>query len=211
MKAEGIATGAAGSATANFQVLRNQIAANNVLGSAGMSLGTDKNVQADTSTLATPVVNGVFANNDVAGSSGSGLRILTRDSNGTTNLRIAGNSIGNPAQAGTAGMRIDDGSSGSATYNPTLCADITANSSGTGPPDGFGDVPSGIVLFKRSTVFNTYAFGLTGLAPSPASAAQAESFVAGLNPASVLGSGFYAGKRATVLTGDQFVSCALPF
>jgi hypothetical protein len=212
MKAEGIATGAAGDVTVNFDVENNHVDANNVLGSSGVSLGTDKNIQADSSTLATPVVNAAFLTNDISGSSGPGVRVLTRDSNGTTRVRLSGNTIGNPAQAATAGIRVDDGSSGSATYNPTVCADITSNVSGTGPADGFGNVAPGILLFKRSAVSTTYAFGLPGLSPSPATAAAAESFGASNNAASATGAGgSFGGKKVAVGNGDQFTNCTLPF
>ena len=64
---------------------------------------------------------------------------------------------------------------------------------------------------KLSTSASTYVFGITGLSPSPATAGQAETFVGNANPASATGTGFYAGKRASADTGDNFTSCTLPF
>jgi hypothetical protein len=213
VKAEAIALGAAGNVNANFLVTGNTAVANNVLGSSGIGLGTDINQQADlsTNTSDTPVVNANIASNSIAGSSGPGIRVLTRDSSGTTNLRVSNNTVGSPAQAATAGIRLDAGSSGNALYNPTVCAEVLNNSASTGPSNSFGDVTSGIVLFKRSASATTYKFGLTGLSPSPATAAQSEAYVAGNNSGSAVGAGFYAGKKATVVAGDQFTSCTLGF
>jgi hypothetical protein len=156
------------------------------------------------------VVNAQFLSNAVAGSSGAGIRVLTRDSNGTTRVQLANNSIGNPAQGATPGIRVDAGSSGSATYNPTVCASIANNTAGTGPADGFGNVAPGILLYKRSALSTTYAFGITGLTPSPAPPATVEAWVAG-NNTSATGGGTWAGKQVAVATGDQFTNCTLPF
>jgi VCBS repeat-containing protein len=175
--AQGITTAAAGDVTMNVEVDGNTVA-----GATGVSLATDKTVQADSSTLATPVVNAQFLSNEISGSSGPGLSVLTGDSNGTTRVRLSGNVIGEP------GMRIDAGSTGSATYNPTLCADIGAN------------LAPGILLNKRSQLAATYRFGLPGLSPEPATAPAVEAYVAANNPAT-----------ATVGSGDLFTACTLPF
>jgi hypothetical protein len=50
-----------------------------------------------------------------------------------------------------------------------------------------------------------------GLTPTPATPAQTETYLAGQNPASSLGGGFYAGKRASVSEGNQFEACTITF
>jgi hypothetical protein len=50
-------------------------------------------------------------------------------------------------------------------------------------------------------VATTSDFGINGLSPSPATAAQAEAFVAALNP---------AGGGVLAINGSNFVSRSLP-
>ena len=79
-------------------------------------------------------------------------------------------------------------------------------------PDGFGNTFPGIDLIERSGASNTtYRLQLHGLTPNPATAAQTETFLAGQNPASSLGGGFYAGKRASVSEGNVFEACTITF
>ncbi|RNL63296.1 right-handed parallel beta-helix repeat-containing protein, partial [Nocardioides marmoriginsengisoli] len=208
MKGAAIGIGAAGDVTASFVVTGNQINANNQFGSDGIGLGTDKNIQADSSTLTHPNVRATITGNTVANTSGTGIGVLHRDSNGSLNVRIDNNTVGAPLQA-SPGISINAGSSGNATYNPTVCASVSGNNPTAGPPDTFGDTHPGIELFKRSSSSTTYVLGLTGLAPSPATNAQVESYVTGLNPTSSLGGGFYAGKRVAVRTGSNITSCTL--
>lgn len=209
MKGSAIGIGAAGDVTAYFTVTGNRINANNLFGSSGIALGTDKNIQADLSVLATPIVRATITGNTVANTSGSGIGILHRDSNGSLDLRVDNNTVQTVLQSG-AGIRIDNGSSGNASYNPTMCASIANNTAASGPVDGFGDKNPGIALAKRSTLATTYKFGLTGLAPSPATNAQVEAYLTTLNPMSAFGAGFFAGKQVAVRTGSGFTSCTLP-
>jgi hypothetical protein len=134
--------------------------------------------------------------------------VLQGNSNGTFNLKLQNNTVGAPSGS-FEGIRVDHGSSVNATYNPTLCANISGNTATAGPADAFGARPPGIELYKRST----NAFGLVGLSPSPATAAQTETYVAGQNPNSSVGSGdpLYTGKKVAVGTGSPFTSCTLSF
>ena len=208
MKSSAIAIGVAGDVTAYFTVTGNRISANNELSSFGIALVTDKNVQADLTTLSNLTVRATITGNTIADTSGGGIRVLQRDSNGTANVRIENNTNTN-VTGGLSGIRIDGGSSGNAAFNPTLCASIDNYVAGSGT-DGFGDKHSGIELLKRSTSATTYRFGLVGLSPSPANVAQTEAFVSGQNPGSDTGTGFFAGKKVIVLVGDNFTSCTLP-
>ncbi|MFC7503971.1 beta strand repeat-containing protein [Nocardioides sp. GCM10030258] len=209
MKGSAIGIGAAGDVTVTFTVTGNRIAANNLFGSSGIALGTDKNIQADLSTLANPVVRATITGNMVSNTSGSGVGVLHRDSNGSLDLRLENNVVQLVQQSGP-GIRVDHGSSGNAAYNPTMCASIANNNSATGPVDGFGDTTPGITLSKRSALAATYKFGLVGLVPSPATNAQVETHLTTLNPFSALGAGFFAGKKVAVRTGSNFTSCSLP-
>ncbi len=209
MKGSAIGIGAAGTVTTYFVVTGNQITANNGFNSSGIALGTDKNIQADLSILAVPTVRATISNNTVANTSGGGLRVLNGDSNGKMDLKVQNNTNTN-AGTGAPGMSIENGSSGNATYSSTMCASVSGNNAANGGPDGFGDQPPGIILDKATTSASTYVFGLVGLAPSPATKAQVETFATGLNPSSALGGGStYGGKRVYV-RGDNFASCTLP-
>ena len=210
MKSSAIAIGAAGDVTTDFVVTDNEIDAHNGFGSSTLALGIDKNIQADLTTLSTPVVRATITGNSVANSDGAGIRVLNRDSNGTVNLRVDNNTVADTVGAGSSGITVANGSSGNASFNPTMCASISNNNAVSGLADGFGDKSPGISISKRSSSSSTYAFGLTGLAPSPATTAQTESHVTGLNPNSAVGAGFYAGKKVSVDDGDNFTSCTLP-
>jgi hypothetical protein len=206
----GIGAGIAGNVTATFVITGNVLAPNNEFNSSGISVATDRNIQADLSTLASPIMNATVSTNTISNSDGSGIRVLQSNSNGTFNLKLQNNIIGAPVQA-FEGLSVENGSSANVSFNPTLCATISGNTAGSGPPDAFGDKNPGITLIKRSTLSTTYVFGITGLTPSPATAAQAETYVTGQNPNSALGAGFWAGKRVGVVSGTNFTSCTLPF
>jgi hypothetical protein len=210
MKGAAMGAGSTGSAQVSVQMNSNQIAANNQSGANGIGIGIDKNIQADASTLANPQLNIDLSSNNVSGSSGIGIWSLMHDSNGTENLRMNNNTVGGPAQP-NPGMRADIGDSGSASFNPTLCSQISGNTTANGGPDGFGNTDPGLEIDKESTSAATYKFGIVGLAPSPATPTQTESYLTGLNPGSALGGGFFAGKKVAVLNGDNFTSCTLPF
>jgi hypothetical protein len=91
-----------------------------------------------------------------------------------------------------------------------MCANIATNTTAGGPADSFGNTPPGLEVFKGSSTSTTYKFGIVGLSPSPATAAQTETYLAAHNT-STAGGGFFAGKHVAVVGGDQFTSCTLPF
>ena len=66
-------------------------------------------------------------------------------------------------------------------------------------------------MIERGNSNTTYRLQFHGLTPSPATAAQTETYLAGQNPTSSLGGGFYAGKRASVSEGNQFEACTITF
>jgi hypothetical protein len=106
---------------------------------------------------------------------------------------------------------VENGSSNDPAFNPTLCAQIASNPATGSGPDGSNNTFPGIHLIERSVNNDTYRLQLHGLTPTPATPAQTESFLASQNPASSLGGGLYAGKRASVSEGNQFEACAITF
>ncbi|HEV7886787.1 MAG TPA: hypothetical protein VGO92_04455, partial [Acidimicrobiales bacterium] len=213
---QGIAIGAAGSVTATFNVVNNNLSQlNNSLNSDGIGLGIDKNTQSDASTLANPTVKATIDNNMVGATEGAGIHELLRDSDAVVELRLIRNTVTTaPVNPFFSGIELTSGSSGSPTYDPTLCAQIggagTGNTSPPGAVNGADQRP-GIVLNKRSTSATTYVFGIVGFTPAPPNTTQVEAYVTSQNPGSGLGAGVYAGKRVSVNTGDNYTGCALSF
>jgi len=160
--------------------------------------------------LASATGNFIVSNNTISGTSGAGVWSVLDDTNGSQNIRIQNNTVGDPSQSGP-GIMVASGTIGNASFNPTLCSSITGNTVGQGPADGFGNTYPGILLDKASNTSSTYRFGIAGLSPSPATAAQAETSVTSANPNSDVGAGFFAGKRVAVDDGGQVTSCTLPF
>ncbi|MDQ1713087.1 MAG: large repetitive protein [Frankiaceae bacterium] len=210
VKGSGIGVGIAGSVTADYSVTSNVInGTDNIVGSSALGIGTDTNIQADSSELKNPVLNIVVSNNTVVGSTGYGIQNLNRDSNGTTQLKMQNNSVTGPLEFGA--IDVSSGNTGSVSYDPTICTQISGNTASTGTIDGFGDAEPGIQVEKWSTSTTTYVFGIVGLTPSPATAGQTETYLAAQNPASAVGVGFYVGKKAAVNIGSNFTSCTLGF
>jgi hypothetical protein len=178
-------------------------------GASGIGLGTDKDTIADASVLSDFDVNAEIANNSVSQSDGTPIRILHRDSFGHLNLKLNNNTAGPSATNGNGAIRIENGSSGNASFGSTMCAQIQGNTTTASGPDGFGDVRPGITLLDRDTDAE-YQFGIVGLSPSPATGPQTETYVTGLNPASNLGTGFWAGRRVAADNGNNWHSCTLP-
>jgi hypothetical protein len=104
-------------------------------------------------------------------------------------VTIQNNTVGTPIMANRNGIRVD---SGSAAGDVTLCLLMTGNTS-----DGSG-VNAGIGLRKQGTVATTNDFGISGLAPSPTTGANAAAKVVADNP---------AGGGVDIISGDNFVNC----
>lgn len=202
-----IGAGVAGDADATFTITGNFVNPNPDVGSSAIGLGTDRNIQADASTLTDPDVNATISNNTVTNAYHTGITVLQSNSNGTANVKVQNNTV-SVLPLSVASIYVINGSSNNPAFNPTMCANISNNTAG-GFNDGFDNVP-GIFLLKDGTP-TTYPFGIVGLTPSPADAAQTEANLATQNPDSALGSGFYAGKRAFVQLGNNFSACTLPF
>jgi hypothetical protein len=166
----------------------NVLVSNNTAGSSGIGVQVDQACAATDAAVSTMTVN----SNSVSSNDGSGIRGLVRNSNGTLNLKVQNNTVTAPLTANRNGIRVD---SGSAVGNTTLCLNMTGNTSaGSGVNQGLG-------IRKQGTVAGTNSYGINGLAPSPATAAQAQSKVNTDNP---------AGGGTDVVSGDNFVTCSLP-
>jgi Bacterial Ig domain/Bacterial cadherin-like domain/RTX calcium-binding nonapeptide repeat (4 copies) len=206
----GIATGNSGSSEVEYLIQGNRVNANNFEGGGlGIRSASDQHIMVGGTTLATPILKTIIANNHVRNTTGGGIRVLASNSNGTSEVKVQNNDIANGA-AGSFPIRVENGSSADAAFDPTMCATISGNTTAANAPTPGGNTAPGIGLFKRSMVAANYQFGIVGLSPSPSTNANTEAFVTGQNPASSLGGGFWAGKRVTVDAGDNFVSCAHP-
>jgi hypothetical protein len=206
---EGIGVGASGTANADFVVEGNFVAPGNVLGNVGISANANRRDVGGT-VVATPDVTATIQNNTVSNTSGAGIKVLHFNSNGNLRAKIVNNTVAAPVQP-NPGIAVENGSSNDPAFNPTLCAQISSNPATGSGPDGFNNTFPGIDLIERSPNDSTYRLQVHGLTPTPATAAQTETFLAGQNPASSLGGGFYAGKRASVSEGTTFEACTITF
>jgi hypothetical protein len=206
---EGIAVGASGTANADFIIEDNFVAPGNVLGNVGISANANRRDVGGT-VVSTPDVNATIQDNTVSNTSGAGIKVLHFNSNGNLRAKIVNNTVGAPVQP-NPGIAVENGSSNDPLFNPTLCAQITGNPATGSGPDGFNNTFPGIDLIERGGSDATYRLQIHGLTPNPATAAQTETYLAGQNPASSLGGGFYAGKRASVSEGNNFEACTIPF
>ena len=212
----GITGGNSGSSSVDYTFTGNTVTANNQeLGAIGVRMANDKHIMVGGSTLSNPVTRARIESNTVRNTTGSGMRVLQGNSNGAMNAIVNGNNIAGGG-SGTPGLRVENGSSNDAAWDPTMCATITNNTIAANGPTSGGHTFPGIALFKRTQntaapSATSYDFGIVGLTPSPSTAANTESYVAGLNPNSNLGANFYAGKRVTVDAGGNFfTSCTMP-
>jgi hypothetical protein len=143
------------------------------------------------------------------GIEGRGVGNFDITNNGTSEVKVANNDVANGA-AGTFPIRVENGSSADAAFDPTMCATISGNTTAANAQSPGGHTFPGIGPFKRSTVAANYQFGDVGRTPSPSTNANTASFVTTQNPNSNLGLNFYAGKRVSVDAGDNFVNCTHP-
>src|SRR5206468_2222322 len=108
-------------------------------GAAGIGATTGERIVAGGTALDAATANLEFNNNDVTASSGPGLNVVMLSQNATEKTRIENNTLANPLQPATAGMRVQVGSNTSnASEVPTMCSLISANTVGTGPTGGGG-------------------------------------------------------------------------
>ena len=178
-------------------------------GSFGIAGGTDQRTLADSTVLDSAVLNATISTNTVSSTDRSGIRFLA-NSSGTLNAKIQNNTVAAPLSTTVVtvpGIRVDSGTGSSAAIDTNVCLQISSNT--TAGNTASGTTTPGIGLRKQGTVSTTNDFGVVGLSPNPATAAQTESYVTSLNPASAAGT-FGTGGTA-VISGSNFIPCNLPF
>ncbi|HET6853472.1 MAG TPA: hypothetical protein VFH46_14310, partial [Pyrinomonadaceae bacterium] len=191
IQGQGISVFAGGTITGTATIDNNVIIANQTLGAGtqGLALQVDDGPAGLGTSAAN--YNATITNNNVSNYEGNGIRVIARASLAFLDVTINNNTVGVPILGNRNAIRVD---SGSAVGDVGVCMVMTGNTA-----DGSG-VNAGIGLRKQGTVATTNDFGIVGLSPSPATAAQAQAKVQTDNPASVGG--------VDILSGDNFVSCA---
>jgi uncharacterized repeat protein (TIGR01451 family) len=177
-------------------------AADNIAGSRGMAVGSQLG-----GAPATGSVSALISGNTVNNAAGNGIFAGVTNSSNTGNFIIKNNTVGASRGDSTVGIQVN---SGSGVGNTNLCLDL-ANNNTTGSNGSLGPAP-GIGFRKQGTNAAVNVFGIVGLSPSPATAAQAETFLSGTNPGSSLGDPVnfsHTGSpvRAFATSGSNFVSC----
>jgi methionine-rich copper-binding protein CopC len=190
IQGQGISVFAGGTITGTATIDNNVIIANQTLGAGtqGLALQVDDGPAGLGTSAAN--YNTTITNNSVSNYEGNGIRVIARASLAILDATVNNNNVGIPILGNRNAIRVD---AGSATGDVTVCLAISGNTA-----DGSG-VNAGIGLRKQGTVATTNDFGIVGLAPSPATAAQAQAKVTADNPASVGG--------VDIISGDNFVSC----
>jgi hypothetical protein len=178
-------------------------------GSGGIGVGTSSSVNAsDTPSLTTTI-----AGNTIHHTDGNGILLVARDATGTVIGKITGNTVGVPNGDFEEGIRADSGN-GTPGANETLHLELNTNTTTGSFGAGFGLTAPGIGVRKEGTNAAVNVFGIEGLSPSPATAAQTEAYIGTQNPNSAQGSAgsSHTGspERADVISGSNFVSANVP-
>ena len=194
-----ISVGSFGFANVTAAINNNVIVANNESGAQGIGAGTSATVSA----AETPNLEVTITNNTISATDGNGILVTARDATGTVRAKVQNNTVAAPLAGNRNGIRLDAGNG--ISINDSMCANISGNTTA-----GTGLSPEGIGLRKQGTVAGTNNFAIHGLATSPATGAQAVSFVGGTNPGSAVNPG--TGDRALIISGNNFNSptCSFP-
>jgi hypothetical protein len=186
-----IAVGASGAATLVSTITDNVISAQSqTAGDSGVQGVADAFTYGDNTVLNTAALTAYVNNNNVSQTKGNGIELEARSS-GTVTSTVNNNTVATPTELGYNGIHLVSGTV--AAGDSRMCVGISGNStSGSGVP--------GIGLRKFGTGATINDFGIGGLTPSPATAAQTNTYVVAFNPASVAGVQVYGG-------GDNFTSC----
>ncbi len=196
-----LGAGVNGWATGTFVTNNNRIVSNHPV-AATASNGISGGVGTVASTSETGDMTWTIDGNNISQTDGNGILAVARGTSGFLKVTVTNNTVGAPLSGFRPGIRLDAGNASS--LDDAICADIRTNTSG-----GSGGAP-GIGIRKQGSVATTNDFGIEGLAPSPATFSQAEDYVAGLNPGSVIGlSGdSVTMKRVISISGGNYTSCS---
>ena len=199
-----------GDSTVTSTVTNNIINAHNPAnsGSGGIGLGTSSTVGSSD----TPSMTATITGNNIHFTDGNGILAVARDAHGTLEVKINGNTVGVPNSEFEEGIRVDSGNGNSS--NETVHLEMTGNTTTGSFSPSFGLTAPGIGVRKQGTSATVNVFGLEGLSPSPATAAQMEVALGALNPNSSQGSAGAShtgnAERADVISGSNFVSAVVP-
>jgi hypothetical protein len=152
------------------------------------------NGAAGAGNLWTPQLTLTVTNNSISGTDGNGILLVGRGTSGFANMKITDNNVATPVNAGGAArqaIRVDAGNAASA--DDGVCVTIANNTS-----PGGSNGASGIGIRKQGNTQTINDFGITGLSPSPTTAANAAAFVATQNP---------AGNGCDGISGNNYQSC----
>jgi hypothetical protein len=165
---------AGGNVTVKATVINNRIdaAGQTVGGTSGIAAGVGSFDVTGLGTLGASTLYATVQNNFVNNSAGSGIRLNVNNGTPTLNAIVTGNTVGAPISA-TYGIQVVEGPTGTKVTNLQISGNTAAGGSGG------GNTFPGIGLRKQGTT--TVEFKIVGLAPSPATNAQMESYVAGQN------------------------------
>src|SRR4030095_7273146 len=188
----GISVFMGGTVTGTTTVNNNVMVSNQTIGAGSSGIAVQADDGPDGLGTADPDVNVTINNNSVSANEGTGIRAIARASNrAKLDVTIQNNTVAAPTMLNRRGIRIY---SGMAAGDTSLCLLMTGNVS-----DGSG-INQGIGIRKQGTNSAVNVFGITGLVPSPTSAANDAAHVRGDTP---------AGNNVDVLSGDNFVSCVV--
>jgi large repetitive protein len=165
-----------GAANLSVNVANNNIdgSAESVSGTGGIAAGAGQFQMSDGSFLTTPTLTIAATGNVINHVFGYGVRINDADGSPTVNATITGNTVSGVGVTGEEGIQVEQlGAVTGSTLNLAISGNTTA---GQSPFPGIG---------LREQTGNT--FNILGLTPSPATGAQASTYVAGQNPGSVGG------------------------
>jgi Bacterial Ig domain/RTX calcium-binding nonapeptide repeat (4 copies) len=189
-----------GPANMTSTVQNNFINPNNVLGCAGIAVGTDDPFDLGAGTHTTTI-----SGNNVMGTDGPGIFPIVRDSSSTMVARVLNNTVAAPiaTNAARAGIRVD---SGSASGDTTFCLEISGNTTAGSTNAGTATTSPGINLRKQGTDPTINTFGIEGMAAT--ASPGVENYVNGLNTSS---SGtFGVGGTALLSAQSGFTNCNAP-
>ena len=191
---------ALGQATLTTRVAGNFIDAGNAFVGAGISVVSDS----DTDQPGSGVHSTEITGNTIRGTDGPGILTRIVNSNGSLTARILNNTITAPTttSAAVAGIHVD---SGSAVGLPTLCLEITGNTTAGSTNFGTGATSPGITLRRQNV--GGVVFGIEGLPSSPAGTPVVENYVNGQN---ISASGTFGTGGTALLGSSGFTSCTAP-
>lgn len=173
----------------------NHIQANNVFSSRGIAVGADSATSFPTTTVLTATIS----NNTISATDGPGISATAVRSGTTVKASITSNNVSAPT-GGNYGIFVATNPNN--TVTPTMCLNITGNTTAGGTASG--TTWPGIGLTKRTAS----TFGIVGLSPTPAGTPTVENYVNAQNTSA--SGAFGTGGTALGSATSGFTSCTFP-